>query len=267
MPRTQPPAPAPGGELDRIAGFAAGLAAVSRPIATEWFRCGPDIERKADRSPVTIADKSIEAALRKAIAGEFPDHGIIGEEEGRTAGAGDFTWVIDPIDGTRPFSCGNPLFGTLVAVLHLGRPVVGTIDLPALGQFWVGVEGRRTELNGEAASTAGTGRLADARIATTSAADLGDDAARFRRLEEACRVRAFGGDCANYAHLASGWCDIVAESGLNAHDIMAAVPVVAGAGGCLTQWDGGEIAIDTYDGTALASANPGLHREAVAALA
>lgn len=266
MPRAAMPASSPSQEIEQIGEFAATLNGLSRPIVGEWFRCSPGIEKKADQSPVTIADKSVEDALRAAIEARFPDHGIIGEERGEREGAGEYTWVIDPIDGTRAFSCGNPLFGTLVAALHLGRPVVGIIDLPALDQCWVGVEGRPTEINGEAATAAGTGRLADARIVTTSAVALGDDAPRFAGLADQCRVVGYGGDCANYGHLASGWCDIVAESNLNAHDVMAAVPVVAGAGGCLTQWDGGEIALETYDGTALASANPALHREAITAL-
>ena len=253
-------------EIERIAGFAATLNRISRPIIAESFRREPDIERKADLSPVTIADKSVEAALREAIADTFPDHGIVGEEQGDTEGAGEFTWVIDPIDGTRAFSCGNPLFGTMIAALLHGRPVVGVIDLPALDQCWIGAEGRPTECDGKAAATAGTAGLDGARIATTSTVALGDDAPRFARLAESCRVVSYGGDCANYAHLASGWCDIVAESHLNAYDIMAAVPVVTGAGGCLTQWDGTEITLDAYDGTALASANPELHQAAVAAL-
>ena len=260
------PAPTDSAELERIADFAARLNTVSRPIITEWFRCGPDIERKADQSPVTIADKSVETALRQAIASQFPEHGIIGEEHGETSGAGEFIWVIDPIDGTRAFSCGNPLFGTLVAALHRGRPVAGVIDLPALDKCWLGVEGRPTECDGKPAKAAGTARLNDARIVTTSTVFLGENAPRFERLSARCRVVGFGGDCANYAHLASGWCDIVAESGLNAYDIMAAVPVVHGAGGCLTQWDGAAITLDSFDGTALASASPELHREAVAAL-
>ena len=259
-----PPSSSP--ELGQIGEFAATLNALSRPIVDKWFRCAPGIEKKADQSPVTIADRSVEDALREAIGSRFPDHGIIGEERGVTEGAGDFTWVIDPIDGTRAFSCGNPLFGTLVAVLRRGRPVVGVIDLPAQNQCWIGVEGMPTLCNGQAVASADTESLGQARITTTSAADLGEDVPRFMRLADSCRVLGFGGDCAGYAHLASGWCDIVAESGLKAYDIMAAVPVVTGAGGCLTQWDGREIALDTFDGTALASAGPELHREAVAVL-
>ena len=265
-----PPAATPASpdipDLDRIAGLAAGLNALSRPVVAEWFRSSPEIAKKADRSPVTIVDTSVETALREAIASEFPGHGIIGEEEGPTEGDGEFTWVIDPIDGTRAFSCGNPLFGTLVAVLFRGRPVVGVIDLPAMDQCWVGVEGRPTLLNGEEANTAAVENLGEARTATTGIHYLEDDAPRFARLAELSRVVGYGGDCANYAHLASGWCDIVAESNLKAHDIMAAVPVVTGAGGCLTQWDGAEITLDGYDGTALATAGSELHRQAVDAL-
>ena len=266
MPRTKSPDPAAGSDIERIAGFAATLNAVSRPVIAEHFRRGPDIEKKTDQTPVTVADRMVETSLREAIAEMFPDHGIIGEEGDETRGTGEFTWIIDPIDGTRAFSCGNPLFGTLVAVLRRNLPVVGMIDLPALDQCWIGVEGGPSELNGQPAATAGTARLGEARIATTSAVTLGDDAPRFGRLAETCRVVNYGGDCANYGHLASGWCDIVAESNLKAYDIMAAIPIVTGAGGRLSQWDGGEIALDTFDGTALAASSAELHARAVEAL-
>lgn len=255
--------PAP---LEGVAAFAASLVEISRPIARQWFRQEPGIEKKTDASPVTIADKAIEAALREAIEARFPDHGIIGEEHAQRSGSSAFTWVIDPIDGTRSFSCGNPLFGTLVAVLYDQRPVIGVIDLPALDQTWLGVEGEPSQLNGHPVATANTRRVDEARLTTTSAQALGQDLPRFQRLATTARVTNFGGDCANYAHLSSGWCDIVAESNLNAYDIMAAIPIITGAGGCLTQWDGSAITLSSYDGTALATASSSLHDEAVSLL-
>ena len=253
--------------LKEMAGFAASLNRLSRPIAHQWFRKAPSIDVKADNSPVTIADKSIEKALRDAISSQYPDHGLIGEEHGNDTADADFTWVIDPIDGTRAFSCGNPLFGTLIALLHEGRPVIGVIDLPAVDQQWLGIDGLPTRLNGEVIRTHDVSSLVDARLTTTSGDALNDDLPRFEKLSAAARVTGYGGDCANYAHLASGWCDLVAESHLNAYDIMAAIPVIAGAGGVVTQWDGKAIVRDGYDGTALASASRALHDEALAKLA
>ncbi|HCV62507.1 MAG: hypothetical protein CBD43_00450 [Gammaproteobacteria bacterium TMED183] len=252
--------------LEDVAAFAATLNNISRPIIKKWFRQAPDIEKKSDLSPVTIADKSVEAALRDAIMARFPDHGIIGEEEAAKTGGGDFTWVIDPIDGTRAFTCGSPLFGTLIAVLMDDRPVVGIIDLPALDQCWIGVKGRPTLHNGMPVTTSGLADLNAARTVTTSSVALGRYHARFDQLATRSMVTGYGGDCANYAHLASGWCDIVAEANLAPYDIMASIPVITGAGGCVTRWDGEPIRLDDYDGTALATASPALHDHAISAL-
>jgi len=257
----------PENTLAEISSFAASLIQISRPIIHTWFRQLPDVERKQDASPVTIADKGVEASLRQAIAGRFPDHGIIGEEEGGGSGASDFTWVIDPIDGTRAFSCGNPLFGTLIAVLHENRPVIGVVDLPMLDQTWLGIAGEATTLNGKPVRAAETRHLGDARIATTSVSALAEDYPRFERLNAAARVTSYGGDCANYAHLASGWCDLVAETHLKTYDIMATIPVIEGAGGIVTQWNGAAVTLESYDGTALSSASRNLHDEAMAILA
>ena len=152
-------------------------------------------------------------------------------------------------------------------MLHEGRPIIGVIDLPAVDQQWLGIDGLPTRLNGEVIRTHDVSSLVDARLTTTSGDALNDDLPRFEKLSAAARVTGYGGDCANYAHLASGWCDLVAESHLNAYDIMAVIPVIAGAGGVVTQWDGKAIVRDGYDGTALASASRALHDEALAKLA
>lgn len=260
----------PGGldisQLKDLAAFASSLTRLSRPIVHQWFRQAPSIDVKDDASPVTIADKSIETALRDAITTHYPAHGLIGEEHGSINLDSDFTWVIDPIDGTRAFSCGNPLFGTLIALLHAGQPVIGVIDLPVLDQQWLGIDGQPTRLNGAAVRTHDVSQLADARLTTTSTEALGDNLPRFMRLSKAARVTGSGGDCANYAHLASGWNDCVAECGLNLYDIMAVIPVITGAGGVVSQWDGTPIRLHGYDGTALASASAALHDEAVKTL-
>ncbi len=250
-------------EISDIADLALALTRISRPIIYQWFRQRPDITRKSDESPVTVADKAVEQALRAEIISHFPAHNIIGEEDGAAVSGHDFTWVIDPIDGTRAFSTGNPMFGTLVAVLYQNTPVIGVIDIPTQHQTWLGVKGMPTTLNGEVAKVSGQDELSQARLSTTSGHALGDDYPRFERLSAHTMVTGFGGDCANYAHLSSGWTDIVAESNLQAYDIMATVPVIAGAGGVISQWDGRPITLDEYDGTALASASTKLHDNAI----
>lgn len=250
--------------LDEIRHFAATLTEITRPIIHQYFRQQPVIRQKQDKSPVTIADESVENTLRRAIMARYPDHSIIGEEQAQHYGEAIFTWVIDPIDGTRAFSNGNPLFGTLIGILEKGQPKIGVIDLPALEQRWVGQSGKGSWCNHRACSTANTTQLAKARISTTSTTLLGETGLpRFERLAKACRVVNYGGDCANYAHLASGWCDLVVEANLNAYDIMAVVPVITAAGGTVTQWDGQAIALDGFDGTILAAATTELHAAAM----
>ena len=256
-----------GRDYTAVAELAAALVSKSRPIIGQYFRQTPDISQKSDKTPVTIADKEVELALRQAITARFPDHNIIGEEQDNIDQSSSMTWVIDPIDGTRAFSCGNPMFGTLIAVLDDGVPVVGVVDLPMLDQTWLGVLGQNTVLNGKPITVSGTTEIENARLTTTSGHALGDDYPRFKQLSDQVMVTGYGGDCANYAHLASGWCDLVAESTLNAYDIMAVIPVIQGAGGVITQWDGKAITLDDYDGTALASASPILHDKAQIALA
>jgi histidinol phosphatase-like enzyme (inositol monophosphatase family) len=230
------------------------------------FRQDPDVAQKSDKTPVTIADQMVETALRKAIGDAFPDHNIRGEEQENVEHNHAYTWIIDPIDGTRAFSCGNPMFGTLIAVLHHNRPIIGVIDLPVLEQTWIGIEGMPTRLNGAEVHVSGREKLTLARLATTSGHALGEDYPKFEKLSQQAMVTSCGGDCANYAHLATGWCDIVAESQLNAHDIMAIIPVITGAGGVMTKWDGTAITFDDYDGTALASASTKLHDEALSVI-
>ena len=248
--------------LDELAEFAQGLPAISRPIIHQYFRQQPKIRTKPDQSPVTSADEQAEHALRRAILTRYPDHSIIGEEAETHQGTSPFTWVIDPIDGTRAFISGNPLFGTLIAVLENGIPKIGIIDLPILEQCWHGQIDRPAPTQTSTIST-----LKEARLATTNPQLLGaENIARFNQLAKSCYLTNYGGDCANYAHLASGWCDLVVEANLNAYDIMAVVPVIESAGGIISQWDGAPITLDDFDGSILAAATPKLHAAAKAIL-
>lgn len=254
-------------QTDTLAAFATQLTKLSRPLAARYFRQNPDIEQKADTSPVTEADKAIEQALRQAISNAWPEHGIIGEEQHDKTGSSSLTWVLDPIDGTRSFACGNPLFGTLIALLDDGAPLIGIIDLPLLDQCWVGVSGRSTLLNGKPAASSGLSSLAAARLVTTSSAALGQQGwARFQHLASAVSVVNYGGDCSSYGFLASGWCDLVVERNLQPHDAMALVPVLTGSGAACIQWDGTEPRLDSFDGSLIAAASQPLAEAAAARL-
>ncbi|MFJ7440569.1 histidinol-phosphatase [Methylorubrum thiocyanatum] len=251
-----------------VLAFAAELAEAARPIARAYFRTPLDIVTKADESPVTLADRAIEARLRGLIEARFPDHGIFGEEmgvkPGREPGTGP-VWVIDPIDGTKSFVTGLPLFGTLIAFLDGGAPVVGLIDMPALDERWTGLPGQ-ARFGSEPARTSPCRSLSAARFFTTSPEGFsGADEVSYRRLTAKAALRRFGGDCYAYGLLASGHCDLIAETGLQPYDYMALVPVIRAAGGVITDWSGEDLTLAS-DGRVLAAATPELHAEALAIL-
>ncbi|MBP2548564.1 myo-inositol-1(or 4)-monophosphatase [Neorhizobium galegae] len=251
-------------EADAYMTFAEELADAVRPLALSYFRTPLDIISKLDESPVTIADRTIEKQLRAMIEARFPDHGMYGEEMGIKQGNA-FTWVLDPIDGTKSFITGFPLFGTLISLTLDEKPFLGLIDIPATGERWRGLPGQ-TLFGSEKARSSGCERLADARFYTTSP-DMfsGADAECFSNLSRQAKLRRFGGDCYIYGLIASGHCDIAMETGLQPYDYMALVPVVTGAGGCITDWRGNALSFQS-DGRVLASATPKLHDEALTLL-
>ncbi|TCD06816.1 histidinol-phosphatase [Erythrobacteraceae bacterium CFH 75059] len=198
-------------------------------------------ERKADASPVTAADRNAEQAMRAILAAEYPQDGVHGEEFGPREGKSRRQWVLDPIDGTVSFLAGRPIFGTLIALLDDGFPVLGVIDQPVLGERWVGVAGRPTTFNGQPVRTRGCAALAEATVATTGPHYFTvEQGSRFMALAGATdhRRMMMGGDCYNYGLLAGGHLDIVCEAGLKLHDFAALVPVVEGAGGVMCDWAG-----------------------------
>ena len=251
-------------QLDNVAlaDFLHGLTAISRPIITEYFRSGHHVEWKADESPVTMADKSVELALREAIAASFPDDDIFGEEHADRRGSSGYGWVIDPIDGTRAFISGRPVFGTLIGLVRDDLPLAGFIDMPMLDECYVAV-GRRATLNRAPIRTSRVTALANARIATTSPEALkADSLAGFNRLSAAAATSTYGGDCHNYALLAAGHIDLVFEDGLAAHDIMGVIEVIRAAGGIVTDKAGGEVSMAGTE-SLLAASTSGLHAAAL----
>lgn len=215
------------------------LADAAGAAIRPYFRGRHGVETKDDQSPVTLADRAAEEAMRKLIVAERPMDGIIGEEFGVREGTSGRQWVLDPIDGTRAFIAGRPIFGTLIALLEDGWPVLGILDQPIAGERWLGVAGRTTVFNGKLAEARRCRELKDAILGTTSPALFTDDQLHaFEHLDAAVMSTVLGGDCYNYGCVASGWMDVVVEAGLKLHDFAALVPIVEGAGGRMCDWQG-----------------------------
>jgi len=249
-------------EFPAALALAEQLADVARRIVREHFRAPLAIERKPDGTPVTVADRDIETQMRRMIRAAFPRHAIRGEEFA-AEGSGEFTWVLDPIDGTKSFVSGYPLFGSLIALERQGRPLLGVIEAPVPGERWVGAEGRGTLFNGKPVRTRDC-RALEAAVLYTTTPDTFDGAerARFEALSARTALRRFGGDCYLYGMLASGFCDLVIESRLKPHDFMALVPVVTGAGGRISDWEGAPLEAGS-DGRVVAASTETLWREAL----
>ena len=247
--------------------LAGRLADAAGAVVRRWFRADHGVEAKEDTSPVTRADREAEAAMRALLIAESPRDGIIGEEEGTRAGESGRQWVLDPIDGTRAFIAGRPIFGTLIALLEDGWPVLGVIDQPILKERWLGVTGRPTLFNGAPARTRRCRGLDQALLATTSPALFADDELHaFEHLDGAVMSTVLGGDCYNYACLASGHLDIVVESQLKLYDFAALIPVVEGAGGVMCDWQGDPLHAGSR-GDVIAAGDPARVEEILEALA
>jgi histidinol phosphatase-like enzyme (inositol monophosphatase family) len=243
------------------------LADAAGDAIRPFYRARFTIETKPDQSPVTQADRASESAIRAILAKLRPDDGVIGEEYGADRPDAPRVWVIDPIDGTRAFVAGRPLFGTLIALIEDGRPVLGVIDQPIARDRWLGAAGRPTTLNGIVAHTRACATVAQAHLATTGPTYFGgDDGVAFENLRKQARDTLWGGDCHNYGLLASGHLDLVVEAGLKLYDYAALVPVVEGAGGRMTDWQGAPLGASS-DGRVIAAGDPALIDLAVAALA
>ncbi len=207
--------------------------------------------------------------MRAVLAHHFPDHGILGEEQAAVRPDAEWRWVLDPIDGTRAFITGRPSFGILLALLHQNRPMLGIIDQPITQERWIGISGQRTRFTGRFGGKAGARRcpaLAEAELSCTSP-DMLDDATRnvWDRLRGHVRRTSWGGDCYAYGLLALGQIDIIAEADLKPWDWAALVPVIEGAGGRITGWDGQALRMDG-DGRVLAVGDPDRLADAVRAL-
>jgi myo-inositol-1(or 4)-monophosphatase len=247
--------------------FAHQLADLSRQVTLEHWQSGFSTEDKSgggEFDPVTEADRGAERALRALIEREHPEHGIRGEEFADRPAQGRFAWSLDPIDGTRSFICGLPTWVTLIALLEEGAPVLGVIDVPRLGERYVGWGAEAWLTTGGAEqrlSTSGCAQLAQARISTTDPFLFDDaEANGWDRLRRAARTSRYGHDGYGYARLAAGSLDLIVEAGLKPHDYNALIPVVRGAGGVIGNWDGAD---EFSEGKVVAAASRALFDEAV----
>ena len=252
---------------DELVAFAGRLADASGTVLQRYFRTALAVEAKADSSPVTVADREAETAMRRLIAEAHPEHGTIGEEHAPDRADADYVWVLDPIDGTKSFITGRPLFGTLIALVRDGRPVIGVIDHPALGERWVGASGRPTLMNGRPVRCRACADIARAALFASSPHMFeGDAAPAFERVRRRSRQVLYGSDCYHYALVASGFGDLVVEARMGIHDYLAAVPVVEGAGGVMTDWQGRPLGLESGD-RVVAAGDRRLHAQVLSLLA
>lgn len=259
------------------------LADAAATVTRRYFRSPFDVETKADASPVTIADRESETAMREMLKRAVPDHACFGEEYGLEFGSGDcrYTWVLDPIDGTKSFITGKPLFGTLISLLYDGTPILGIIDQPILKERWLGVSGRPSTLNGREIKARACKEMRLAYLyATTPHMFSGRTEASFNKVRDQVKIPMYGCDCYAYGLLAAGLCDLVIEADLKPYDYMALVPIIKGAGGEITDWKGRELVwkpsrtgdearmgkeelIGGWPGEVCAAGDPSLHKIAV----
>ncbi len=253
-----------------FAAFVDELATVSGETILPFFRTSLGVDNKAPGrfDPVTAADRAAETAMRTLIRRHFPAHGIVGEEFGSERADAEYVWVLDPIDGTKSFICGTPLWGTLIALTRFGEPVFGMMHQPYTRERFTG-DGQAARYRGPAGNRDLRVRecagLADAIMMTTSPLLMnGADRAQFARVEDNVRLSRYGGDCYAYCMLAAGHIDLVIETELKPYDIAALIPIVAGAGGTVTAWEGGPA---TAGGRIVAAGDARVHKAAMHLLA
>lgn len=237
--------------------FAVVLAEASGKVIRPYFRAeGLVVERKTDDSPVTIADREAEATLRRLIKARYPGHGIIGEEYGSEHADAEYVWVLDPIDSTISFTHGCPLFGTLIALLHRGEPVIGVIHQPILNQLCMS-DGATTTMNGRSMRVRECASLSDATLLVTDRELVArfQNGTTFEALTKQVKLVRTWGDCYGYLLVAAGLADIMVDPIMNPWDIMALIPIIRGAGGVITDWHGGK----AVNGRSCVATSPQLH--------
>ena len=249
--------------LNEFVKFANLLADSASQTSMKYFRKKLEVDNKDDESPVTIADKETEKIIRDEIRKNFPNHGILGEEYENENLESEFIWVIDPIDGTRSYIAGHKDFGNLISLLHNNQPIIGIINCPAHNERWLGIKDVKTTCNGKNVLTSGIKKIENAYLFTSGVYFYEPFFRKgFETLKGKTKYFRLGGDCYMYGMLSSGLIDIVIEDTLKAHDYMALINVVEGAGGKISDKYGKPITLQS-DGSLIASSSPQLHNEII----
>jgi len=235
------------------------LANISANIIKPYFRTKMNIEHKEDNSPVTVADKNAEEAMRRAIIKEYPEHGIVGEEFGNYKEDAEYKWVLDPIDGTKSFICGVLSFGTLIALLKNGEPILGVINQPILNEFLIG-DNKSTNINNNLVSVRNCKDISEAVLLTTDHINIEEyqSLEKFEKLIRKVKLYRNWGDC----YLATGFADVMIDPIMSFWDTMALIPIIKGAGGIITDYKGD----DPVNGNSIIAASPGIHSQVIKCL-
>lgn len=247
-------------DLAEVMQFARHLAQLSAEVIRPYFRSDMQVDLKHDLSPVTIADRRAEEVMREAITRRYPDHGVLGEEFGHDRPDAPYQWVLDPIDGTKAFIAGSYLFGTLIALTVHGRPVLGVINHPIVGDYLVGT-GKQAWLNDRPVQVSGCSSVDQAIMLNTSHWNVANhqDGVAFEALTRRVTRYQNWGDCHGYYLVATGGADIMTDPILNAWDLMALIPIIEGAGGRITDWQGN----DPIGGSGAVATNGCIHDEVI----
>lgn len=249
------------------------LADASGAVIRKYFRNLKSVEDKADGTAVTLADRGAEQAIREILGRERPQDAIWGEEYGQQPGTSGYRWVLDPVDGTVPFTAGRPSFGTIIGLEKDGQTLLGVVDQPITGERWIGIQGQGAfffqpaqGIDNKKLKTSEKTRVEDALLGCTGITRFTDaELATFRRISKIAKRVLFGGDAYGYACLASGWVDLIIETDLKLHDYCGLLPIIREAGGVITDWQGG--ALDGREAAhVVAAATPELHAAAIALL-
>ena len=240
------------------------MADLARSFIRQSILTKPKIEYKIDGSPVTNFDKELEVILRRYIHDKYPEHGIIGEELPAVNPSAEFIWLLDPIDGTLAFLTGIPVYGTLISLLHNGFPILGIIDIPMTGDRWIGQKNKKTLHNGRFIKTSDCNVLSEATLSTSSP-DYYDETNInvLKTLQSATVQTVYGGSCVAYGQIASGKIDLGIDANFDIHDFLPLIPIIEGAGGLLTNWQGETLSKESGTENMLASANSYLHGKAL----
>ncbi len=261
-------------DLDLFVAVAHELADIARKLARIAFVEGAAFQSKSDGSPVTEVDQAIEWAMRDIIVEKFPEHGILGEEYGNSDLDGEFVWVIDPIDGTKCFATGLPTFGSLISLCQNNTPVIGIIELPVAEQRCVGVVGQPTTFNDKPVQCRSRATLKECVMSLSGPEFYKEHAPRqgFERLWPESEWNVYGGGCVSYASLARGFVDLCLDgANLSPYDFCAYVPVINGAGGLISDWQGDSLGLHAGPATrakgVLASGDSRIHDQALRIIA